>query len=88
MEVRHRLHAPVALPRGTATGTHFIGGWVGPGNGLDAMEKRRILATDRNRTQIPLLPACSQVAIPNELYIGGVEITSNGNGYSDLNPTE
>jgi hypothetical protein len=25
------------------SGTHWIGGWVNPGSGLDAMEKRKIL---------------------------------------------
>jgi hypothetical protein len=30
MEVSGQLHAPAALPRETAPGTHWIGGWVGP----------------------------------------------------------
>jgi hypothetical protein len=29
-------------PGETASGTHWIGGWVGPGDGLDAVEKRKI----------------------------------------------
>jgi hypothetical protein len=29
-------------PREIAPGTHWIGGWVGPRAGLDAVEKRRI----------------------------------------------
>jgi hypothetical protein len=33
-----QLHAPAALPRGRATGTHWSGGWVGPRAGLDDVE--------------------------------------------------
>jgi hypothetical protein len=37
MVVSGQLHAPDALPPGErATGTHWIGGWVGPRNDLDA----------------------------------------------------
>jgi hypothetical protein len=37
MEVSGQLHASAALPPGKATGTHWIGGWVGPRAGLDAV---------------------------------------------------
>jgi hypothetical protein len=30
-------------PGETAIGTHWIGGWVGPRTGLDAVEKRKAL---------------------------------------------
>jgi hypothetical protein len=30
-------------PEDGAAGTHWIGGWVGPSAGLDAVEKRKIL---------------------------------------------
>jgi hypothetical protein len=44
MEVSGKLHALAALPpRERALGTHWIGGWVGPRVGLDAVEKRQIL---------------------------------------------
>jgi hypothetical protein len=44
MEVSGQLHVPAALPPGEkAPGTHWIGGWVGPSVGLDAVEKRKIL---------------------------------------------
>jgi hypothetical protein len=35
-----QLHTLAALPHGeTASGTHWIGGWVGPRAGMDAVEK-------------------------------------------------
>jgi hypothetical protein len=43
MEVSGRLQAPTPLPsEKTATGTHWIGDWLGPRAGLDAVEKRKI----------------------------------------------
>jgi hypothetical protein len=43
MEVSHQLHTPAALPpKETAISTHYIDGWVGPKDGLDIMEKRKI----------------------------------------------
>ena len=32
-------HAPAALPQGKKLGAQFIGGWVGPGTGLDGCGK-------------------------------------------------
>jgi hypothetical protein len=44
LEVSGQLHAPTALPPGErAPGTHWIGGWVGPKAGIDAVKKRKIL---------------------------------------------
>jgi hypothetical protein len=34
---------PLINPQGTATGTHWVGGWVGPRTGLDDVEKRKFL---------------------------------------------
>jgi hypothetical protein len=49
MEVSGQLHAPAALPPlRIATGTPWIGGWVGPRAGLDAMAKRKFLCPCRN----------------------------------------
>jgi hypothetical protein len=42
MEVSGQLHAPAALPSGRAPGTHWIGGWVGSRDILDAVVKRKI----------------------------------------------
>jgi hypothetical protein len=39
MEVSGQLQAPAAL----ISGTHWIGEWVGPIAGMDAVEKKRIL---------------------------------------------
>jgi hypothetical protein len=50
MEVDGQRHAPAALPPGKKTGTHCIGGWVGPRVGLDGCGKSLptgILAPDR-----------------------------------------
>jgi hypothetical protein len=33
-----QLHAPTALPWERRPVTHWIGGWVGPGDGLEAVE--------------------------------------------------
>jgi hypothetical protein len=40
-----QLHASaVLLPEKSPPGTHWIGGWVGPKAGVDAMEKRKNLS--------------------------------------------
>jgi hypothetical protein len=41
MRVGGQLSARAALPPGKRTGTHFIGGWVGPSAGLDGCRKSR-----------------------------------------------
>jgi hypothetical protein len=42
MEVSGQLHAlATLLPVEIAPGNHWMGGWVGPRPGLDAMEKRK-----------------------------------------------
>jgi hypothetical protein len=38
-----QLHAPAALIPGKNPRTHWIGGWVGPRDGLDDVEKRKFL---------------------------------------------
>jgi hypothetical protein len=62
MEKSGQFHSPVALAPGERVpGTHWIGGWVGPRAGLDAVEKRKILSCrETNRAAQP-------VAIPTEL---------------------
>jgi len=42
MEVIGQPHAPAALPSGKASGTHWIGGSVGPRTDLDAVVKGKI----------------------------------------------
>jgi hypothetical protein len=39
MEVSEQFHSPAALP----TDTHWVGGWVGPGAVLNAVEKRKFV---------------------------------------------
>jgi hypothetical protein len=54
MEVSGQLHAPDALLRDKSPGTHWIGGWVGPRAGRDALVKRLIpiTAPDGNWTPV------------------------------------
>jgi hypothetical protein len=44
MKASGQLHDAVALPppRKISPGTHWVGGWVGPRAGLDAVSKRKI----------------------------------------------
>jgi hypothetical protein len=37
-------HAPAALPSGKNDDTHWIGGWVGPGAGLDIWRREKSFA--------------------------------------------
>jgi hypothetical protein len=39
--------------RESATGAHFIGGWVGPKAGQGTLENRNISITVRNQTLFP-----------------------------------
>jgi hypothetical protein len=57
LEVSGQLHAPAALPRERAPGTHFIGGWVDPRAGLDDMEKWKFLTLPELELPPPGLPA-------------------------------
>jgi hypothetical protein len=51
MEVSGQSHSPVALPPGEkAPVTHFIGGQVGPVDGLNVTEKRKISCPYQNST--------------------------------------
>jgi hypothetical protein len=52
-------------PRERAPGTHWIGGWAGPGAVLNAVVKRKIPSPRRKSN--PDRPARSLVAIPTEL---------------------
>jgi hypothetical protein len=42
MEVNGEIHVLVVLLPEESPGAHWVGGWVGPRTGLDAMEKRKI----------------------------------------------
>jgi hypothetical protein len=59
-----QLHAPAALPPGErATGTSWIGGWVGPRAGLDDMEKWKFFTLPgRNCEPSAVQPAASRYA--------------------------
>ena len=48
-------HAPAVLPSGRRRATHFIGGWVGLGAGLDVCRK-----PCRHHNSIPGRPARSE----------------------------
>jgi hypothetical protein len=53
MQVSGQLHTPAALPSGRSPGTHWIGGWVGPRAGLDAVVKRKIPTPYRDSNSPP-----------------------------------
>jgi hypothetical protein len=56
-------------PRERATGTHWIGGWVGPRTGLDDMEKRKFLILLGLELWPLGRPACNQ-SLYQLLYSG------------------
>ena len=43
MEISGHLQAPADLPLRKNLGTHWIGGWVGPRDGLNGQEKGKSL---------------------------------------------
>jgi hypothetical protein len=46
------------IPREIVPGTHWIGGWLGPGAGLEAVEKRNILPSrESNRDRLARSPS-------------------------------
>jgi hypothetical protein len=57
-----KRHAPAALPQRKRSGTHCIGGWVGPRAGMDRCGKRR-----PHRDSIPGPSSPYRVAMPTEL---------------------
>jgi hypothetical protein len=65
MEVSGQLHAPAALPPGErVSGTHWIGGWVGPRAVLDAVVKRKIPISRReSNPRTPIVQAVAQRSI-------------------------
>jgi hypothetical protein len=75
MEMSGQLHAPAVL----TPGTHWIGGWVDPTDGLDAEEKRKNLLLPKSNpghpTRIPSLyrlsypVKASLIKLRNLLYI-------------------
>jgi hypothetical protein len=68
MEVRGQLHHPASFILGeAASGTHCIGGWVGPRAGLDVMEKS-LLSLPGIETRHPCHPVLNPVTIPTELF--------------------
>jgi hypothetical protein len=69
MELSGKLHTPAALPPGvTASGTHWIGRWVGPRAGQDAVAKQKGSPfTARAWNLNPGRPAHSLVTITTEL---------------------
>jgi len=53
MEMSGQLHAPAGLSPERTTDTHWIGGWVGSGAGLEAVAKKHsFTAPARNWTPI------------------------------------
>jgi hypothetical protein len=56
-------------PGERAPGTHWIGGWVGPRVGLDAVEKRKILHSwESNPGRAACSPSLYRLSYPNSLF--------------------
>jgi hypothetical protein len=56
VEVTGQLHDPAVLPSGKdALVTHWLGGWVGPRAGLDAVVKRKIPSLPLPRLEPPII---------------------------------
>jgi hypothetical protein len=71
MEVSGQYQAPAALPQGKNHGLHWLGGCVGPRDGLELLENRKIFFLTWIR--IPDRPDRSLVAIPTMVrYINTV----------------
>jgi hypothetical protein len=65
-----KLHAPVALAPGKlSTGTQWIGGSVGPGAGMDTVEKRKILPLPVIEPR-PFSPQSITTNAGQKIYIG------------------
>jgi hypothetical protein len=61
MEMSGQLHAPAALTPGKSPpDTHWIGGWVGPRNGLEDVKKRKFLTLPGLELWSLGRPACGQ----------------------------
>jgi hypothetical protein len=57
-------HAPATLPSEKRTGTHFIGGWVGPRAGLDGCGKSCPPPGFNPRTVQPVASRYTDSAVP------------------------
>jgi hypothetical protein len=80
MEVSGQLHAPAALSPERIPGTNWIGGWVGPRAGLEAVVERKIPSPIRGLN--PVRPARSLVVIPTELpRLLSVKVRFNKGGW-------
>jgi hypothetical protein len=60
MEVNGQFHPPVAFPGERFSGSHSIGGWVGPRAGLDAVAKRKNLFTAAAGNRTPIVQTAAQ----------------------------
>jgi hypothetical protein len=71
MEVSGQLHAPAALPPGiNSPGTYYIGDWVEPKAGLDAVDERKSCpAASRTPAFQPVACRYADWAIPSLLYL-------------------
>jgi ABC-type taurine transport system ATPase subunit len=65
-------------PRGKAPGTHWIGGYVSPSAGSDAVAKRRISAPVGDRTSVvqPVAYLLDWLSYPASLYSEAIKTES------------
>jgi hypothetical protein len=76
MEVGGQRHAPAALPW-ERHGTHWIGGWVGPRDGLDRCGKFRPPPGFDPQTVQPVATQYTDCAIPAHAYHKNAEQNCN-----------
>jgi hypothetical protein len=64
-------------PRENSPGTHWIGGWVSPRDGLDAAEKRKILHFRESNPCSPARsPSLNRLSYPDSnMYLEKMRIT-------------
>jgi hypothetical protein len=79
MEVNGQLHIPHAYLQGKVPDINWIGGWMGPRAGLDAVEKRKSLATAWNPGRLARSPSLYRVnyVIFMYEYIIGIYVMTN-----------
>jgi hypothetical protein len=76
--VSGQIHAPGRFTPGEITpGTHWIGGWVGPRAGLDAVEKINVAPVgNRTLAALPIALRYTDLVIPTPRYYLEVNFNS------------
>jgi hypothetical protein len=70
MVVNGQLLAPAALHKERALSSHWIGGWVGPRAGLEAMVKRKIPIPCRELEHLTIQPLAQRYTTELSFILG------------------